>query len=61
MNTPLQPLRVVISKTADGKHDYMQIISQDQFSVNIVLISEQITVRDARPPVVFSAKKGAKP
>jgi hypothetical protein len=49
--TPLaqsQPLNVTITKTADGQAEYMQIFSADQFSVNIVLISPKITVRDTR-------------
>lgn len=45
-----QPLQVTISKTADGQHDYMQIISADQFAINVVLISQKITVNDVRPP-----------
>jgi hypothetical protein len=50
----VQPLKVTISKTSDGKSDYMQIISADVISVNIVLVSEKIEVEDARP------KKGGK-
>lgn len=45
---PTQPLAVTITKTADGAAEYMQITSADQFSVNIVLISPKITVKDAR-------------
>lgn len=39
---------VVISKTADGSADYMQILSLDQFSVNVVLIADQIELEDKR-------------
>lgn len=42
------PLTVTVSKTSDGQDDYLQIMSADQFSVNIVLISTKITVEDAR-------------
>lgn len=42
------PLTVTLSKTSDGQDDYLQIMSLDQFSVNIVLISSKITVKDAR-------------
>ena len=45
---PLQSLTVTVTKTADGLADYVQIMSADQFSVNVVLISQKITVRDAR-------------
>jgi hypothetical protein len=41
-------LNVTISKTAQGDRDYLQIMSEDQFSVNIVLISPEITVEDSR-------------
>jgi hypothetical protein len=45
---PQQPLLVTITKTADGRAEYMQVMSADQFSVNIVLISPRFTVTDAR-------------
>lgn len=43
-----QPLTVTISKTADGKDDYLQVLSLDQYSVNVVLISSKITLKDVR-------------
>jgi hypothetical protein len=43
-----QPLTVTITKTSDGRDDYVQITSLDQFSVNIVLISSEVTMKDAR-------------
>ena len=39
-------LTVQLSKTADGKYDYMQALSADQFSLNIVLIADEIVVKD---------------
>ena len=42
-------LTVTVTKTATGEHDYIQIISADQFSLNIVLIADEIVMRDARP------------
>lgn len=42
-------LRITVSKTADGTQDYLQIMSDDQFSTNIVLITDKITIEDARP------------
>jgi hypothetical protein len=48
INITLPPLKVTLSKTADGKHEYMQITSTDQFSLNIVLISSKIEVTDQR-------------
>jgi len=50
MHGILPPLRIQVTKTADGKLDYLQITSSDQFSVNIVLIAEEITVEDCREP-----------
>jgi len=43
------PLTVTITKTADGKSDYIQIMSADTISVNVVLVSKKITVQDRRP------------
>lgn len=40
-------LRIEIQKARDGR-DYVQIMSEDQTSVNIVLVSEEITVEDKR-------------
>jgi hypothetical protein len=39
--------KITISKTADGKQDYLQIISEDQFTTNIVLIGK-FEVTDSR-------------
>ena len=41
-------LTITLSKTADGKHDYLQIITDDQFAINIVLIADKIDVKDVR-------------
>jgi hypothetical protein len=46
----LGKLTVLISKTATGENDYLQILSQDQFSINIVLIGDEIVVNDRRLP-----------
>ena len=40
-------LEIVIQKARDGR-DYVQILSDDYASVNIVLIAEQISVKDLR-------------
>ena len=49
MNVTLPPFTITVTKTADGKSEYCQISSEDQFSLNIVLISGKITIQDARP------------
>jgi hypothetical protein len=46
---PPRKIIITISKTADGKNDYMQAVTDDQFLINVVLIAAQIEVRDARP------------
>lgn len=40
-------LTITVSKTVDGAQDYLQILSGDAFSVNIVLLGE-IEVHDTR-------------
>lgn len=45
---PQQTLTVVVTKTADGQAEYMQIMSLDQFSINIVLIAPKIEIKDGR-------------
>jgi hypothetical protein len=42
-------LKLTVTKTSDGANEYVQIMSADQFSVNIVLIAEHIEILDARP------------
>lgn len=49
MLSPQKKLKITITKTADGQFDYLQILSVDQFSLNIVLIAEELEVGDARP------------
>ncbi|KKK60045.1 hypothetical protein LCGC14_3028270 [marine sediment metagenome] len=56
-------LNVTITKTADGKQDYIQIMSDDIISVNIVLVADKIKVEDHRGPKKFVQpikKKGEK-
>jgi hypothetical protein len=48
MNIP--HLKVTLSKTRDDQHDYLQIVSDDQFALNIVLIADKIDVDDRREP-----------
>lgn len=63
MHGILPPLRIQVTKTADGKLDYLQITSSDQFSLNIVLIAEEITVEDCReqPKAKSPSKSPSKP
>jgi len=41
-------LRVTITKTSNGLADYIQIMSVDTVSVNVVLIAGKIEVQDNR-------------
>ena len=41
-------LNVTLSKTSQGDSDYMQITSEDQVTINIVLIVGQIKIKDTR-------------
>lgn len=41
-------LNITITKTADGGRDYVQIMSDDCLSVNVVLVADKITVKDHR-------------
>jgi hypothetical protein len=46
---PIDKLMIRISRTADGRRNYLQVLSGDQFVINIVLIASEITLVDARP------------
>jgi hypothetical protein len=41
-------LTIQVTKTADGKKEYVQIMSGDMLTVNVVLIAEQIVIRNDR-------------
>lgn len=42
-------LKIQISKTADGERDYIQVMSDDLVSVNVVLIADEVEIKDDRP------------
>ncbi len=41
-------LKVSVSKTSDGGKDDLQIMSDDLFTINIVLLAEEILIEDSR-------------
>lgn len=43
-------LTVQVTKTSRGDQDYVQILSDDAFSINVVLIADEIEVIDERVP-----------
>ncbi len=47
---PLPNLKLTLSKTRDGQHDYLQVVSADQFALNLVLVADKIEVDDRRGP-----------
>lgn len=49
-------LNVTITKTQSGIGDYIQIMSEDQTSLNIVLIADEIQVSDHRLDVEEQAR-----
>lgn len=50
-------LKITLSKTAQGDADYMQVMSDDVVSVNIVLVAERIDVEDGRPEAESASAK----
>lgn len=50
-------LTVTITKTSNGLMDYIQIMSDDSISVNIVLIADSIVVTDHREKLDSVAKE----
>lgn len=45
---PKKKLTVTITKTRDGLSEYVQIMSEDQTTVNVVLIADRIELHDGR-------------
>ena len=44
----INKLKIQITKTATGDGEYVQIMSDDMTSVNVVLIANEIEIRDDR-------------
>ena len=42
-------LTITVTKTADGRYEYIQIASPAAMPVNIVLIADQVEIEDHRP------------
>ena len=51
-------LAITITKTSDGLGEYIQIMSEDMLSVNIVLVAEKIKVEDYRKAKQIPKKRG---
>lgn len=44
----IQKLNIQVTKTSDGQKEYVQIMSEDMFTINVVLIAEKIEIKDDR-------------
>lgn len=53
----IEKLTITITKTADGTREYVQVMSSDQFTVNVVLIADEIEVQDVRQKEQKGRKK----
>lgn len=42
-------LTITVTKTADGRYEYIQIASPAAMPVNIVLIADEVEIEDHRP------------
>lgn len=54
-------LTITVTKTADGVRDYLQIMSADMLSLNVVLVADQIVVEDHRKEEKRGKPAKAKP
>lgn len=54
-------LTIQVTKTSRGDQDYVQIMSDDFQTVNIVLIADGITIRDDRPKIPLPPNPTRKP
>ncbi len=53
----IDKLNVTITKTADGKRDYVQIMSEDMLSINVVFIADYIKLQDHRDETAKTKEK----
>lgn len=54
-------LKVTITKTSNGLCDYIQVMSEDMITVNVVLVAAQIEVVDMRPERAVKRKAKKQP
>ncbi len=53
----IEKLTIQVTKTADGLAEYVQVMSSDLLTVNVVLIADQIEILDGRPAKTKKRKK----
>ena len=56
----IQKLKITITKTSVGTAEYVQVMSDDTVSVNVVLVAGEIEVIDARPSEKRKTVSGTK-
>ena len=44
----LDKVTIQVSRTADGKGQYLQVMSGDMVSVNVVIVANEFVIRDDR-------------
>ena len=44
----IKKLNITITKTADGAREYIQILSEEQISINVVFVARSIDLKDHR-------------
>lgn len=47
----MMKLNVTVTPTATGQGEYIQIMSDDTVTVNVVLVADKIEISDHREPV----------
>lgn len=50
-------LTITVTKTADGRYEYIQIASPAAMPINIVLIADEVVIEDRRAPKPNKAKR----
>lgn len=41
-------IKITVTKTSDGMNEYVQLMSADQLSLNVIAIAQKIEILDAR-------------
>lgn len=54
----LDLIRVTITKTSDRLGEYIQVMSHDQTSVNVVIVAKKIEIQDMRETLSKLMVKG---
>ena len=58
--TFVDELRIQVTKTSDGLRDYVQVMSADQLTINVVMLADKVVIRDLRDEQPKPRKKPRK-